>query len=885
MRSPRRLALLLFALVLCRTLPAAATTVGEVCTGDPCVLAKTVDVTVGSVLDFGARAFRIATNGRLSLADGDTLLIRARTVTLQSGAIIRAKPLTPSVGITVRIEATEDIAIQRSGAGPARIEVHGQANGGSIDLDAGGNVDIAGSLRLDGTAADAPGGVLTIEAGGGLTMSGEVNIKGGLAVDGGIVTIHTVGAMVVGKIDASGGAGGGSLELTSEAGISIAGLLSVAGTAAASSGGDISLAANGGSVFIGERLTAQAEGSLIDGGDAGQIDVTAAGSVQVFANIDAFAGGPSGLGGDVTITADAEVRQSEAISAHGTNGADGGTVELSAGGLLALDGLIDVHGVTAGNVLGQAEGQSRSRGEVDADGENGDIHLTTRAFPATQVLGPVVVSGNLHARAGVSLASGLVRIEGCDVTVEAAARLATVGTGAMNHLKASRQLTVAGELLSGPPGNNLLQFRNPPGLTPIHDDSKIDPDPTLQATTDLLPCSDTPPPVCPNGMTESGEECDDDNTTACDGCSAACTREACGNGMIECEACDDNNVIDGDGCDANCTPTGCGNGRITAGEECDDDNTTAGDGCDALCQIEAPPTCGNGMVDDGEECDFGNATDCDGDGCSRLCLTEGCGNNRLECTETCDDGGTVACDGECAADCTRPVSCGDGIPECGELCDAGANNGAPGSGCNTSCRVCAIGSGADCPCESDFECSPSGRCAGLACVDGVCASVEVRSCSDGNLCNGEEPCSNGECGSGTPLQCADADPCTVDSCNPAVGCLHALATGIASIACRVEAFGQALDAAPDQVQARLRARLDAALEKLRATVDAAALTTDNVQLKRLLKKAAKRAKKLVRLVDKGVRKGQLPPTLGDTLRGAAQGAQVAAQEIRGALLT
>jgi hypothetical protein len=231
------------------------------------------------------------------------------------------------------------------------------------------------------------------------------------------------------------------------------------------------------------------------------------------------------------------------------------------------------------------------------------------------------------------------------------------------------------------------------------------------------------------------------------------------------------------------------------------------------------------------------------------------------------------------------VSCGDGIPECDELCDAGANNGAPGSGCNTSCRVCAIGSGADCPCESDFECSPAGRCAGLACVDGVCASVDVRSCSDGNLCNGEEPCSNGECGTGTPLQCADADPCTVDSCNPAVGCLHVLATGIPSIACRVEAFGQALDAAPDQVQKKLRVRLDAELEKLRATVDAAALTTDNVKLKRLLKKAAKRAKKLVRLVDKGVRKGQLPPALGDTLRGAAQGAQVAAQEIRGALLT
>src|SRR6185503_9974300 len=132
MRSRRWLRALLVALVLCRARTAMATSVDEVCTEDPCVLTKTVDLTVASNLDFGERAFRIAANGRLSLADGDSVRIHARTVTLQSGAIIRAKPITPIVGISVRIEATEDILIQRSGAGPARIEAHGQAGGGSI---------------------------------------------------------------------------------------------------------------------------------------------------------------------------------------------------------------------------------------------------------------------------------------------------------------------------------------------------------------------------------------------------------------------------------------------------------------------------------------------------------------------------------------------------------------------------------------------------------------------------------------------------------------------------------------------------------------------------------------------------------------------------------
>ena len=46
--------------------------------------------------------------------------------------------------------------------------------------------------------------------------------------------------------------------------------------------------------------------------------------------------------------------------------------------------------------------------------------------------------------------------------------------------------------------------------------------------------------VCGNGKIEIGEECDDGNTTACDGCSPTCKLERCGNGIVECdEQCDD----------------------------------------------------------------------------------------------------------------------------------------------------------------------------------------------------------------------------------------------------------------------------------------------------------------------------------------------------------
>ncbi len=70
------------------------------------------------------------------------------------------------------------------------------------------------------------------------------------------------------------------------------------------------------------------------------------------------------------------------------------------------------------------------------------------------------------------------------------------------------------------------------------------------------------PPACGDGVVGTGEQCDDGNKTAGDGCNATCRIEACGNGVKD------------------------------AGEQCDDGNKTAGDGCSATCRIEA---CGNGV--------------------------------------------------------------------------------------------------------------------------------------------------------------------------------------------------------------------------------------------------------------------------------------------------
>ncbi|MBI4719242.1 MAG: proprotein convertase P-domain-containing protein [Planctomycetes bacterium] len=124
---------------------------------------------------------------------------------------------------------------------------------------------------------------------------------------------------------------------------------------------------------------------------------------------------------------------------------------------------------------------------------------------------------------------------------------------------------------------------------------------------------------CGNEIIETGENCDDGNLQAGDGCGPTCLFEVCGNGFVDPgEGCDDGNVTSGDGCTSTCVVEYCGDGITQAGigETCDDGNTLAGDGCGPTCLIEG---CGNGFVDPGEDCDDGNTVACDGcDACVRV---------------------------------------------------------------------------------------------------------------------------------------------------------------------------------------------------------------------------------------------------------------------------
>lgn len=99
--------------------------------------------------------------------------------------------------------------------------------------------------------------------------------------------------------------------------------------------------------------------------------------------------------------------------------------------------------------------------------------------------------------------------------------------------------------------------------------------------------------VCGDGDKEAPETCDDGNLLSGDGCSSACTLEACSNNAIDLnEQCDDGNLENDDGCNSQCQMEFCGDSQAQEirGEQCDDGNGISGDGCSSSCRYEGSKT-------------------------------------------------------------------------------------------------------------------------------------------------------------------------------------------------------------------------------------------------------------------------------------------------------
>ena len=144
----------------------------------------------------------------------------------------------------------------------------------------------------------------------------------------------------------------------------------------------------------------------------------------------------------------------------------------------------------------------------------------------------------------------------------------------------------------------------------------------------------------------------------------------------------------------------------------------------------------DGFSPEGAPC---GAVDCDdSDGLAFPGAAERCNDRDDDCNGVVDDepGASAACP---VTACTATAQC-----------VAGA--------CVTTQIACDDGN----PCTSD-SCDPMTGCQVANQPDGL-------SCSDGNVCNGNEICSAGNCTPGMSLDCDDGNGCTMDTCDPLDGC-------------------------------------------------------------------------------------------------------------------
>jgi len=925
---------ILVALALFETSPAQATTAGDICasTVNPCVVDRPLLIQSGSLLDFGARALVIRRGGSMNVREG-SMTVRSGSLTVEPGAALLG--VGQSSGGTITVRTTGDLRVLAGGQTKGRIDASAESLGGLLDIDAGGIVQIAGTLAAKG-GTEGFGGDVDVSSGGRLTVesTGDVSTSAGRQGGGGAVTLTGLGITIDGALDAAGGdcsacaidldALTGSLETTASS------RLSVSATLAGSDAGEMALVAA--NVILGGPLFGEGAGSEIErGGSGATLSIDATQTIRIEERVSIFGAAPDGDGGSLEATAGTDIVVNGPVRALANGSVTEGCgspfeVTFDAGRDLVLAAEVNVRGGTCGGgvVRAQARGTATISGEINADGisrgPGGFLDVTAQRIV-------VKSSANVHANGAAGAPAGGITLVACTLDVERSANLfslgvASVATG-INRLRASGRMTVAGQLRAGDPprtGLNVLEHLTvQPTILPQAD---FRPAVQVVRNTTLTPCQpcgngrvdtgeqcDPPSPCggcsstcqresCGNGTIDCNESCDDSNRTACDGCSATCRIETCGNRTVECtEQCDtgDLTACNRDDCSASCRQERCGNSVVECNEECDDGaQNGAGRRCDATCMLGIPAGCGNGNKQPSEECDDGNTAS--GDGCSSTCRREFCGDGiqQLGRGEECDDFNTVACD-SCSPAC-RIERCGNAQQECGEECDAGVATAT----CTATCRILCVG---------DTDCDPRGVCAGVRCDAGQCVATpppdcssstsavgscvldgagaarcvyQCLSCDDGNACNGSELCdtASGTCTAGTSPIC---DICT--TCDAAGGCVAR--TGFESVGCHLDAIEAAIaGAASGDLSPPGRRKLTKSLARIRARLGAAASAQQSGKAKRaakLLTSAPKLLNALIKTLAKVEKKGQVATSIAALVRDRAGRASGAVAPLRAGL--
>ncbi len=521
--------------------PAAAvisnvTQASDVCapTADPCVVADTVQVVSGSVLDFGTRALQIDPGGQIDIGNG--------SVTILCGDFTAATGTSPAIlargpngfggfdGGVLTLQARGqcvslpgiacigdlDCSVGACSAATGTVDIDGVLQGrgqmpADVSISAAGDIWLRRTINLRATVIDGDGGELWVESGtGSVHIEGGVDASGRSAGAGGNVTISSAGdTWVVSSIDVRGGDfGGGLIDIDAGRDVRVSSTLLAASTAGTGSGGDVTVIADR-DVILEGGAEIDTDGHLsaagVFAGDGGDQDLTAGGVLTAASTVvmHGDGGAPDGFGGRLSLASGGNLRFAGTLDARGGAGQGiGGSIDISAGGRLELaaGSRVDATGDAAGGAA-TIDGSAYSilGGTIDVSSPAGGSPGEVRVVAA----GDGVVGGTISNGGAGAAGIGRIEIEACNLDVGAGGAIQNTATpGGACSLVSHEQLTVAagGQVAAGADGNR-FEYRSA-AKAPVLDGT-VTPAPSLVVNGLLLPCG-----TCGNGQVEPGEICD-----------------------------------------------------------------------------------------------------------------------------------------------------------------------------------------------------------------------------------------------------------------------------------------------------------------------------------------------------------------------------------------
>lgn len=255
---------------------------------------------------------------------------------------------------------------------------------------------------------------------------------------------------------------------------------------------------------------------------------------------------------------------------------------------------------------------------------------------------------------------------------------------------------------------------------------------------------------------------------------------------------------DGDACNGSEVCSASGNCESGGAPQVSDGNPCTDDSCDAVAGVRHVARPVGVSCSDGDPCN-GEET-CSAQGACLAATTVNLSDGNSCTVDTCVNGVVAHApiqDGASCSDgnlCTTSDTCQQGTCVAGNAVGVEDGNPCTSDSCDAATGLVdhqpvALGTSCDnaTVCDGRETCNAHGDCEATAapivddgnpCTTDSCDAIagvhhvnvpSGTSCSDGNACNGVESCSAGACLSGAAPAVDDANPCSLDACDPTTG--------------------------------------------------------------------------------------------------------------------